>query len=157
MAGVIVFDLTINAGGSQDLMQAIIGMVTGDVVFSGYNELTKQKIHANVVTDRNMDGVIDEKDKDVTYPYNFGVLTTRSAFSCGNLFPILMQEKGAVVIDVGIIKDSSKHIHGETDFNKIKDIASYITPVPGGVGPMTIACLMENTYNLFLEANNAKL
>lgn len=94
----IVFDLTINGGGSQDLMQAIIGMVTGDVVFSGYNELTKQKIHANVVTDRNMDGVIDEKDKDVTYPFNFGVLTTRSAFSCGNLFPILMQEKGAVVI-----------------------------------------------------------
>lgn len=94
----IVFDLTLNSGGSQDLMMAILGMVTGDVRFSGYNTLTKQKIHANVITDRNMDGVIDEKDKDVSYDYNFGVLTTRSAFSCGNLFPILMQEKGAAVL-----------------------------------------------------------
>lgn len=94
----IIFDLTLNSGGSQDLTMSILGMVTGDVVFSGYNTLTKQKIHANVITDRNMDGVIDEKDKDVSYDYNFGVLTTRSAFSCGNLFPILMQEKGAAVL-----------------------------------------------------------
>ena len=38
-------------------------------------------------------------------------------------------------------------------FEKVKDIASYITPVPGGVGPMTIACLMENTYELYLLQN----
>ena len=94
----IIFDLTLNGGGSQDLMQAIIGMVYGDVVFTGYNELTKQKMHANVKTDRNMDGVIDEKDKDVSYDFNIGVLTSVKAFSCGNLFPFLMQERGAVVI-----------------------------------------------------------
>jgi len=79
-------------------MLATIGLVTGDPVFTGYNTLTKQKMHANVITDRNMDGVIDEKDKEVVYDYNFGVMTTRKAFSCGNLFPILMQERGAVVI-----------------------------------------------------------
>lgn len=94
----IIFDFTLNSGGSQDLMQAVIGMTTGDVVFTGYNTLTKQKVHANVRTDRNMDGVIDEKDKDVSYDFNFGVLTSRDVFSCGNLFPFLMQERGAAVL-----------------------------------------------------------
>ncbi len=67
-----------------------------------------------------------------------------------------MVKKGAVVIDVGILKDDGGHLCGEADFEKIKDIASYITPVPKGVGPMTIAMLMQNTYDLFLEAQNAK-
>ena len=42
---------------------------------------------------------------------------------------------------------------GDVDFENVKNIASHITPVPGGVGPMTIACLMENTYELYLEQN----
>src|SRR5574344_1520428 len=62
-----------------------------------------------------------------------------------------MVKPGAVVIDVGVnrIPDPSKkngfHLAGDADFDEIKDIASYITPVPGGVGPMTIAMLMVNT------------
>jgi C-terminal processing protease CtpA/Prc len=94
----IIFDLTANAGGSQDLMSSIIGLFTGDVAIHGYNHLTKQHMQAVFTTDRNMDGVIDEKDKDVVYDYHLGVLTSRLAFSCGNLFPVIMQEKGAAVI-----------------------------------------------------------
>ena len=62
-----------------------------------------------------------------------------------------MVKPGAVVIDVGVnrIPDSSKksgfRLVGDCDFDDIKEIASYITPVPGGVGPMTIAMLMQNT------------
>ena len=62
-----------------------------------------------------------------------------------------MVKEGAVVIDVGVnrIPDSSKksgfRLVGDCDFDDIKEIASYITPVPGGVGPMTIAMLMQNT------------
>lgn len=62
-----------------------------------------------------------------------------------------MVKPGAVVIDVGVnrIPDSSKksgfRLVGDCDFEDIKEIASYITPVPGGVGPMTIALLMMNT------------
>ncbi len=52
---------------------------------------------------------------------------------------------GAVVIDVGINQLDGKLV-GDVDFEAVKDIASAITPVPGGVGPMTIAALMENTY-----------
>ena len=94
----IIFDLTANGGGSQDLLQAIIGLFTDDVELRGCNTLTKQEFYTVTVTDRNMDGVIDEKDREVRYDFNLGVLTTRLAFSCGNLFPFMMQEKGAAVI-----------------------------------------------------------
>ena len=54
-----------------------------------------------------------------------------------------MVKKGATVIDVGINRTESGLV-GDTDFDAIKEKASYITPVPGGVGPMTIAMLMTN-------------
>jgi len=56
-----------------------------------------------------------------------------------------MVKPGAVVIDVGINQLNGKLV-GDVDFAAVKDIASAITPVPGGVGPMTIATLMENTF-----------
>lgn len=55
---------------------------------------------------------------------------------------------GAVVIDVGISKIDGK-LHGDVDFDKVKDKTAFITPVPGGVGPMTIACLLENTITCY--------
>jgi methylenetetrahydrofolate dehydrogenase (NADP+)/methenyltetrahydrofolate cyclohydrolase len=57
-----------------------------------------------------------------------------------------MVHEGAVVIDVGINQDSEGKLCGDVDFEAVKVIAAAITPVPGGVGPMTIATLMENTY-----------
>ncbi len=56
-----------------------------------------------------------------------------------------MVKKGAVVIDVGMNKDENSKLCGDVDFDNVEKIASYITPVPGGVGPMTIAMLMKNT------------
>jgi methylenetetrahydrofolate dehydrogenase (NADP+) / methenyltetrahydrofolate cyclohydrolase len=56
-----------------------------------------------------------------------------------------MVKSGAVVIDVGINQLNGKLV-GDVDFDAVKEIASAITPVPGGVGPMTIATLMENTF-----------
>jgi len=55
-----------------------------------------------------------------------------------------MVKKGAIVIDVGISRTPSG-IVGDVDFENVKEIAGYITPVPGGVGPMTIAMLLDNT------------
>lgn len=54
-------------------------------------------------------------------------------------------KKGSIVIDVGINKDSDDDLVGDVDFDEVKNVASHITPVPGGVGPMTIACLIQNT------------
>lgn len=56
-----------------------------------------------------------------------------------------MVKKGAVVIDVGINRLKDRTLVGDVDFEKVKEVASYITPVPGGVGPMTIAMLLKNT------------
>ena len=64
-------------------------------------------------------------------------------------------KKGAVVVDIGINRLSDGTICGDVDFNAAKQHASYITPVPGGVGPMTVATLMENTL-LALELSEAK-
>ena len=52
---------------------------------------------------------------------------------------------GAVVIDVGMNRDANGKLCGDIDFEKVKEKASYITPVPGGVGPMTIVTLLKNT------------
>jgi len=52
---------------------------------------------------------------------------------------------GAIVIDVGINRLDSGKLAGDVEFEGAKEVAGYITPVPGGVGPMTIACLLENT------------
>ena len=57
-------------------------------------------------------------------------------------------KKGAIVIDVGINRinyENKTKLVGDVDFNAVQPLASYITPVPGGVGPMTIACLLMNT------------
>lgn len=61
-----------------------------------------------------------------------------------------MVSEGTVVIDVGVNRVNGKLV-GDVHFDSIKDKASYITPVPGGVGPMTITCLMENTIECFLK------
>lgn len=62
-----------------------------------------------------------------------------------------MVKKGATVIDVGIIRNSEGKLEGDVDFENVKEVAGYITPVPGGVGPMTIASLMKNTLSLFYK------
>lgn len=58
----------------------------------------------------------------------------------------------AIVIDIGITRGANGKLHGDIDFATAKEIAGYITPVPGGVGPMTVAMLLENS--LFAAENN---
>lgn len=55
-----------------------------------------------------------------------------------------MVREGVVVIDIGINRNEEGKIVGDVDFDNVSKKASYITPVPGGVGPMTVAMLMEN-------------
>ena len=62
-------------------------------------------------------------------------------------------KKGAIVIDVGINK-TANGLEGDVDFEEVSKVAKAITPVPGGVGPMTIACLLSNTIECFKRANS---
>ncbi|MDP2415859.1 MAG: bifunctional methylenetetrahydrofolate dehydrogenase/methenyltetrahydrofolate cyclohydrolase FolD [Hydrogenophaga sp.] len=62
-----------------------------------------------------------------------------------NVLTADMVKPGAVVLDVGMNRDDAGKLCGDVDFEGVKEVASYITPVPGGVGPMTITMLMVNT------------
>ena len=63
---------------------------------------------------------------------------------------------GAVVIDVGMNRDENGKLCGDVDYEAVAPLASHITPVPGGVGPMTITMLMEQTYQAALRTLDRK-
>ena len=63
-------------------------------------------------------------------------------------------KEGAVVIDVGINRNENGKLCGDVDFAQVSEKASAITPVPGGVGPMTIAMLMQNCLEAFRRQNS---
>ena len=65
-----------------------------------------------------------------------------------------MVKPGAAVIDVGMNRDENGKLCGDVDFESVSKIAGAITPVPGGVGPMTVALLMRNTAEAAAHQNN---
>lgn len=68
-----------------------------------------------------------------------------------------MVKEKAVIVDVGMNRDENGKLCGDVDFENVKDYASYITPVPGGVGPMTITTLLESTVEAFINQRGIKL
>jgi methylenetetrahydrofolate dehydrogenase (NADP+)/methenyltetrahydrofolate cyclohydrolase len=62
--------------------------------------------------------------------------------------------KNQIVIDVGITRHIEEGLIGDVDFNKVKDIVGMITPVPGGVGQMTVLALFENLVDACYNSNN---
>ena len=66
-----------------------------------------------------------------------------------------MVKKNSIIIDVGITRNQGR-ISGDVDFESVKKMASYITPVPGGVGPMTITMLLKNTVIAAEMIKNSK-
>ena len=68
-----------------------------------------------------------------------------------------MVKEGAVVIDVGMNRDENGNLCGDVDFENVKEVAGFITPVPGGVGPMTISTLMKNTLTAAKLQNGIKI
>ncbi len=87
--------------------------------------------------------VCHSRTKDLkTHTQNADILI--SAVGISNFVKVDMVKPGAIVIDVGINRGENGKICGDVDFEGVKEVVGYITPVPGGVGPMTIAKLMEN-------------
>lgn len=78
-----------------------------------------------------------------------------SACGCSKMIKKDWVKDGAVVIDVGINRDNGK-ICGDVDFDDVCEKVSYITPVPGGVGPMTVAMLIDNTYEAYVQQKDKK-
>ena len=121
-----------------------------DVVIVGRSNIVGKPM-AQLILDKNATVTIcHRKTKNlVSHTKNADVVIT--AVGKPNLITKEHIKKGAVVIDVGINKLETGEVVGDVDFESVKDIASYITPVPGGVGPMTITMLM---YNVIKSAKN---
>ncbi len=87
--------------------------------------------------------IIHQFTKDLSeFTKNADVVITAAGVS--DLIKADMVKDGAIVIDAGIARKNGKLV-GDVDFEAVKEVASFITPVPGGVGPMTVACLIDNT------------
>lgn len=96
--------------------------------------------------------ICHSKSKDIkTYAKLADVLIVAAGHP--NLITKDMVKKKAVVIDVGINKENNV-LCGDVDFDAVKKKTSLITPVPGGVGPMTVACLLKNTLKAYNIQNN---
>ncbi len=93
-----IVDITSNGGGSADIVMAMTSLIMNKSYLCYDNPLTRQRSIVEYEVDRNFDGVFDEKDKDVKYNLNFGVLTSDISFSCGNLFPSMLKDAGIPVI-----------------------------------------------------------
>ena len=88
----------------------------------------------------------------INYTRNADILI--SAVGKANLITADMVKEGATVIDVGMNRNNNGKLCGDVDFENVKEIARYITPVPGGVGHMTITMLMNNVIKAYKMQNN---
>ena len=85
---------------------------------------------------KNLEDVLKTKDIIISATGKKGLITSD------------MVKEGSVIIDVGITRVDNK-IYGDVDFDEVYEKSSLVTKVPGGVGPMTVVCLMENTLNCY--------
>lgn len=96
--------------------------------------------------------ICNSKTRDLAYHTRLADILI-SATGQRNIIKADMVKPGAIVIDVGVERDENGKLWSDVDFPNVKEVAGYITPVPGGVGPMTITMLMLNT----IEAAEKKL
>ena len=133
----------------------------------GYNLRGK---HAVVIGRSNIVGkpmalMLLQKDATVTVAHsrtqNLKALTLQAdvivaAVGKRNVLSADMVKPGAVVLDVGMNRNDEGKLCGDVDFDGVKEVAGYITPVPGGVGPMTITMLLVNTLESAQRALSEK-
>ena len=116
-----------------------------NVVIVGRSDLVGKPLSA-LMTNRNATVTMcHSKTKNLSfYTKNADILV--AAIGKEKFITKDMVKEGAVLVDVGINRMNDGSLCGDIDFDNVKDIASYITPVPGGVGQMTVAELALNTY-----------
>jgi methylenetetrahydrofolate dehydrogenase (NADP+)/methenyltetrahydrofolate cyclohydrolase len=126
--------------------------------------------HAVVIGRSNIVGkpmalMLLQKDATVTVAHsrtqNLKALTLQAdvivaAVGKRNVLTADMVKPGAVVLDVGMNRNDEGKLCGDVDFDGVKEVAGYITPVPGGVGPMTITMLLVNTLESAQRALSEK-
>ena len=118
-----------------------------DVVIVGRSNIVGKPMALLLIQKRATVQVCNTRTKDMREKLKNADIVIAAA-GVPNLIGLDDVKKGVIVIDVGINRVDGK-LCGDVNFEEIKNIASYITPVPGGVGPMTIASLMKNTLKSY--------
>ena len=107
--------------------------------------LLNQNCTVTVVHSKTVDIMSETKQADIVI----------AACGCPKLIKKEWVKNDAILVDVGINRIEGK-LCGDIDFDDVNGKAAFVTPVPGGVGPMTVAMLLSNTYEAFLQQNTLK-
>ncbi|MGL4999994.1 MAG: bifunctional methylenetetrahydrofolate dehydrogenase/methenyltetrahydrofolate cyclohydrolase FolD [Cetobacterium sp.] len=124
-----------------------------DVVVIGRSNIVGKPMTALLINEGATVTICNSKTKEISEKTKTADVVI-VAIGSANFLKGDMVKDGAIIIDVGINRNESNKICGDVDFESVKDKASYITPVPGGVGPMTIAMLLNNTLKTFKNGKN---
>lgn len=119
-----------------------------DVVIVGRSNIVGKPMMALLVNEGATVTVCNSKTKNIEEKTKKADILIVAVGKAG-LITSEMVKEGAIIIDVGINRDENNKICGDVDFKSVSKKAQYITPVPGGVGPMTIAMLLSNTLKAF--------
>lgn len=119
-----------------------------DVVIVGRSNIVGKPMMALLVNEGATVTVCNSKTKNIEEKTKKADILIVAVGKAG-LITSEMVKEGAIIIDVGINRDENNKICGDVDFESVSKKAQYITPVPGGVGPMTIAMLLSNTLKAF--------
>jgi methylenetetrahydrofolate dehydrogenase (NADP+)/methenyltetrahydrofolate cyclohydrolase len=128
-----------------------------EVVIVGASNIVGKPIAQILLNKRATVTVCHSRTKDLAlHTLRADVLV--SAVGKPNLITADMVKPGAIVVDAGISRTEEGKVVGDVDFERVKEVAGWISPVPGGVGPMTVAMLLENTWEAMrrLEGLDAK-
>ncbi len=142
---------------SEAELLALIDTLNADNTIDGI--LVQLPLPAGIDNVKVLERIAPDKDVDGFHPYNVGRLCQRAPRlrPCTPRGIVTLLERynidtyGAIVIDVGINRLENGKVVGDVVFDEAAARASYITPVPGGVGPMTVATLIENTLQACIE------
>lgn len=124
-----------------------------DVVVIGRSNIVGKPMTALLINEGATVTICNSKTKNIEEKTKMADVVI-VAIGSPNFLKGDMVKEGAIVIDVGINRDENNKICGDVHFESVKEKASYITPVPGGVGPMTIAMLLKNTLKAFKMNKN---
>lgn len=142
-----------------------IDELTDEIIEDEYRNFMRGKnvviINHSIIVGRPLAGLMLNSDATVTICHKETENLTKhtrnadiliSATGRKDIITVDMIKEGAVVIDVGIIREGKK-VFGDVDFENVKNKVSWITPVPGGIGPLTRAMLLKNVYDAFIIQN----
>ena len=132
------------AGIMELLHRYDIDVAGKDCVVVGRSDIVGKPMAMMLLHENGTVTLCHSKTKDLAAHVKNADIVVSAVGHTGVVTPDMIKE-GAIVIDVGMNRNEEGKLCGDIDFDKVEPKASYITPVPGGVGPMTVAMLMKNT------------